>query len=1002
MTDREDPIPSEFRLKHPGICRTGTEITFQFDGKPVSALDGETIAAALIAAGHRTFSRGKANEPRGIFCGMGVCHDCTVSIDDGTPQRACLTKAVAGMQVWSRDYRGATIGTEESVRRSPRMVEPSSRTCDVLVVGAGPAGLSAAEILAAHGLHTVVLDERADHGGQFLKPLASSHAHLSNEIADRQYRLGAELVDRVRRAGAELWADTHVWGGFRDSSGIIEVAGRRILESYVWRPRRLILASGAYEASPAFPGWTLPGVMTTGAAQTLCRAYRVAPGRRVLIAGNGPLNLQLACELSEAGVEVAGVIEAARFPSPRHWHNALRAMWHDPSLMWQGARYLAKLRRRSVPVLFGHHIVAAKGEDSVEQAIVASIDATGRVIEDREKSFDIDALCLGYGLRPSSELARTLGCAHETRARGCPIVVRDRTGRTSHRDIYAIGDGAIVSGAHVAMAEGAIAATSVLQDLDVTRQHLSGTTSSSSANRHRLERHRRFQSALWHLFDAPDLTYSLAHPDTPICRCEGTTLATLDTLIGQGGHDLSALKRQSRAGMGRCQGRYCQHLISAMITDATGVQPLPPNQFSPQNPVKPTPIKSIVAEQPEWQGYLSQPVSSPLHDASCSDAGLDDADVVIIGAGIVGVSTAYFLAEAGFDVTVVDRAEINAEASGGNAGSLHLQLLSFDKQGDDQSGPSPAVATLQLQKEGIALWRQLESELCADFELKITGGLMVAETDEDLEFLRRKAELERRQGLGTELIDRNHLRDLVPAISDIMIGAAYCPGEGKINPLLATPAIAEAATRHGANFSSKTTVWSIERDAEGFQLATSRGTLRCKRLVNAAGGWSSNIAAMLGLSLPVQSAPQQMIVTEGAEDLIVPLISHAHRHLTMKQTTNGNLIIGGGWFAGYDQEANRAVTLRESMAGNLWVAQRVLPRIADVHVIRSWAAVGVMIDGAPILGEAPTVPGLFHAVGANGYTMGPIMGRQTADLLRTGRSSIDLEPYAVTRFCGKY
>ena len=155
---------------------------------------------------------------------------------------------------------------------------------------------------------------------------------------------------------------------------------------------------------------------------------------------------------------------------------------------------------------------------------------------------------------------------------------------------------------------------------------------------------------------------------------------------------------------------------------------------------------------------------------------------------------------------------------------------------------------------------------------------------------------------------------------------------------------------------------------------------------------------MLGRAVPVFGAPLQMIVTEPAAPLITRLIAHADRHLTLKQAANGSLLIGGGWTAGLDPVHHHPRPMRSSLEGNLWVAQHVVPSIRKLHIVRTWAAMNINIDGAPILGEDPGAPGLYHAVTSNGYTLGPLVGRITADMILSGATDRDITPFSLARF----
>lgn len=974
------------RLQHDSILRQGATFPVEMDGEMFNANAGESIAAALVASGKLELKRDKSGAPRGLFCGMGACFDCQVSVDGGPAQRACLTKVHPGMKIRSLAYRaGIPVSGTCSQRDQTERLD-----CDALIVGAGPAGMSAAVQLAEAGVSILVVDERSEPGGQFFKQITSSYSFAQNRPSDSQYRDGAVLIERLMKTGAQVISGATVWGAFREKAGNMEICVAAGAKSYIVCARQLVLATGAFESVPAFPGWTLPGVMTTGAAQGLVRAYRVAPGQRVLIAGNGPLNLHLAYELINAGVDVVAVAESAPGPFPRRALAAIGALTSSPNLILRGIGYLGVLRKHGVPLHYGHHIVRADGEGRVRSGSIAKIGRDAILLPNTKKQYEVDAVCVGYALHPSNELARSLGCKHDVVTPGMMVPVRDENCQTNIAGVFVIGDGGVLGGAHVAMAEGRLAAQAVLGNL------LNDGSKSGRHDRKILRRHRRFQRNLWSMYAAPNISPAL--PDTAICRCEMISLGAIKSLIESGVHDFGCLKRLSRAGMGPCQGRYCQKQIAMILADMTGNVPGSEEMFAPQLPIKPTLIANVTAEKPEWQGYRTVEMPEAIRKSNAAVSSTSDTDVLVIGAGIIGISTALFLAREGVDVLIVDRDLPNGQASGGNAGSLHLQLLSFDFSDQLSAGVTPAARALPLQKMGINAWRDLEREIGADFELEITGGIMVAENMHDLKFLRKKATLERSCGIEVDILSDFDVRNMAPMVADGIAGAAYCAGEGKINPMLATPLLLTEALDSGARISEKTAVVGICYERGKYFVTTNNGRISCRNIVNAAGGWAANIASMIGVTLPVNTAPQQMIVTEPVDPIINHLMALAKRHLTMKQVANGNIIIGGGWSAGYESESSRAVTLRESIEGNLWVAQRIIPAIGQLQMIRSWATIGVMIDGAPILGELSGHPGFFNAVGANGYTMGPILGQITAELIRSGQRITDIQPFSVDRF----
>ena len=359
------------------------------------------------------------------------------------------------------------------------------------------------------------------------------------------------------------------------------------------RPKRVVLATGAYERGVPLPGWTLPGFMTTGAAQTLLRSYQIAPGSRVLLAGNGPLNLQVAAELVSAGVTVVALIEAAARLGPRTLASLASMALAAPDLVRDGLAYRNTLRRAGVPTLHRHAIVRVEGRDAVKQARIAEIDDHGKPVPGTEKSFDADVVCAGYGFLPSNEIARAMECRHRFDERlGHLVAERDQHGRSSVAHVWIVGDSGGLGGARAAEAAGIIAGADVARDLGRTVRHDREVQRAMAA----VVRAKRFQSALWTLFRAPRIVDQLAEPETILCRCEEVSVATVHAAVVDGKiATAGAVKRLTRAGMGRCQGRYCGALLVELVArhSGTGIDEF--CYFAPRMPFKPVPVATVSA-----------------------------------------------------------------------------------------------------------------------------------------------------------------------------------------------------------------------------------------------------------------------------------------------------------------------------------------------------------------------------------------------------------------------
>lgn len=373
-----------------------------------------------------------------------------------------------------------------------------------------------------------------------------------------------------------------------------------------------------------------------------------------------------------------------------------------------------------------------------------------------------------------------------------------------------------------------------------------------------------------------------------------------------------------------------------------------------------------------------------------------DADTVVIGGGVTGLSATLFLAREGVDVLCLD-GDLDA-GSNANAGSLHVQMQSRLLREFPELGVA-VERELPVYVEAVAAWRRLAEELDADIGIIVGGGLMIAEDERQLAFLAGKIERERAHGIAMEIWDRDRLEREAPYLSRAVIGAAFCPLEGKVDPLAANRAIARAASSAGAQIARGVRVSALAAADGALEVRTTRGTVRCRRAVIAAGAGARALAADIGLAVPVEAEPLQVAITEAAAPIVHHLVQHADRPITMKQLAGGQIVVGGGWPARPRAGVVPPAVMRENLVGNLALARHIVPAIAPLRLLRTWAGVNPLADGRPIVGADPARPEVIFAVpGDAGYTLGPLIGALAAACVLDRPPPLPIDRYRPGRF----
>lgn len=367
-------------------------------------------------------------------------------------------------------------------------------------------------------------------------------------------------------------------------------------------------------------------------------------------------------------------------------------------------------------------------------------------------------------------------------------------------------------------------------------------------------------------------------------------------------------------------------------------------------------------------------------------------DVIIVGGGIMGAATAFFLRKRGRSVALIERGLIGQQASGVNFGNVRRQ--------------GRFLPQLPLANRSRAIWGQLNELLGEDAEFLPTGHIRVTYTDEMTARIETYAREARHYGLDLEILSANRLKDRFPFLGPEVKAGSYAPVDGHANPRLAAPAFGRAAKRDGAQVFENTEVATVEKDGEDFRVETTDGRIfRAPVLMISAGAWGNKLSTQFGEPVPLEVHGPQMGVTEPVPYALEPVMGVStiipHEVVYFRQVKRGNIVFGGGNRSTPDLESRRAFVKPENTLSQFREIIRIVPALERLNVIRVWSGVeSYLPDDIPIMGPSAKVPGLYYAFGfcGHGFQLGPGVGDVMAELIDTGQTTTPIEPFAISRF----
>jgi len=453
---------------------------------------------------------------------------------------------------------------------------------DLVIVGAGPAGMAAAVEAAKHKLSVMVLDEQPEEGGQTFRSVSTTE-RLRPEIfamMGEDYQNGKKLQLSFQQTGVKNLSNAIVWNIEPDMTVNYLHKGT----THQVAASRLLIATGAQERPVPIPGWTLPGVMGAAAADVLLKSSGVVPSGKIVLAGSGPLLWLAASRLAEAKAEISAVLETVNLS------NYLKALPHLPLALKSSGYLLKGLQMKSlvskarIEVISGVADLRAEGTEELQYLHFK--------YRKKCKTIEVDTLLLHEGVVPNIQLSSHMGCKHDwNELQNYWYPVMDEWGNTSIDGVAVAGDSGIVAGAKVAEASGHLAGLEASYQLGMISRNQ--RDEDSAIFRKKIKQHNAVRPFLEHLYPPNQAVRVPKNNSTLICRCEEVTVGQIRKSVELGALDLNGAKAYTRCGMGPCQGRMCGLAAAGIIAEVLGKSPRDVGYYRCRAPVKPINLSQI-------------------------------------------------------------------------------------------------------------------------------------------------------------------------------------------------------------------------------------------------------------------------------------------------------------------------------------------------------------------------------------------------------------------------